>query len=126
MRTWAAAWALGALLGAFIVVFAPEQVAWFPLAVTIGFVAHLLGDFLTTGGVPGLLWPLVLRPPEHLRPVRVLNRMWLPSGHVALPLLGDTGSFREAMLGTVLGLYCAAGFAGECLRLVDVDLFAGR
>ncbi len=53
VRTWAAAWALGAVLGACIVVFAPEQVAWFPLAVTIGFVAHLAGDFLTTGGVPG-------------------------------------------------------------------------
>ena len=124
VRTWAAAWALGALLGAFIVVVAPEQVAWFPLAVTIGFVAHLAGDFLTTSGVPGLLWPWVPRPPEQLRPVPVLNRVWLPSGHVALPLLGDTGSLRETMLGTALGLYCAAGFAYEGLRLFGIDLFA--
>jgi hypothetical protein len=112
------------VLGAFIVLVAPEQVAWFPLAVTIGFVAHLVGDFLTTGGVPGLLWPWAPRPPEQLRPVPVLNRVWLPSGHVALPLLGDTGSLRETMLGTVLGLYCTAGFAYESLRMFGIDLFS--
>lgn len=124
VRTWATAWVLGALLGAFIVVFAPEQVAWFPLAVTMGFVAHLAGDFLTTGGLPGLFWPWVPRPPEQLRPVPLLNRLWLPNGYVALPLLGDTGSLRETMLGAVLGLYCFAGFANEGLRLVGVDVFA--
>ena len=126
VRTWAAAWVLGVVLGAFIVVFAPEQVAWFPLAVTIGFAAHLAGDFLTTGGLPGLLWPWVPRPPEQLRPVPVLNRVWLPNGHVALPLLGDTGSIRETMLGAVLGLYCFAGFANEGLRLLGVDVFVIR
>jgi hypothetical protein len=52
VKTWPTAWLFGALLGAFIVVFAPEQVAWFPLAVTVGFIAHLAGDFLTTGGLP--------------------------------------------------------------------------
>jgi len=124
VRTWPMAWLLGALLGAFIVVVAPEQVAWFPLAVTIGFVAHLAGDFLTTGGLPGLLWPWVPRPPEALRPVPVLNRMWLPNGYVALPLLGDTGSIREAMFGALLGVYCFADFAHESLRVIGIDLFA--
>lgn len=124
VRTWTAAWGLGAVLGLFIAVVAPEQVAWFPLAVTIGFVAHLAGDFLTTGGLPGLLWPWVPRPPEPLRPVPVLNRLWLPNGYVALPLLGDTGSLRETMLGAVLGLYCFVGFAYETLRLVGLDAFA--
>jgi len=124
VRTWWLAWALGALLGAFIVVVAPEQLAWFPLAVTLGFLAHLAGDFLTTGGLPGLLWPWVPRPPEVLRPVPVLNRMWLPNGYVALPLLGDTGSLRETLFGAALGLYCYAGFANEGLRLLGIDLFA--
>lgn len=124
VRTWLSAWALGALLGIFIVLFAPEQVAWFPLAVTIGFVAHLAGDFLTTGGLPGLFWPWVPRPPEQLRPVPVLNRLWLPNGYVALPLLGDTGSIRETMLGAALGLYCFVGFGYEALRLVGLDLIA--
>ncbi len=122
VRTWPAAWALGALLGAFIVLFAPEQVAWFPLAVTLGFVAHLLGDLLTNGGLPGLFWPWVPRPPEALRPVPVLNRIWMPNGYVALPLLGDTGSWRETLLCGVLGVYCFAGVAHEGLRLLGVDL----
>lgn len=120
VRTWAAAWGLGALLGLFVAVIAPEQVAWFPLAVTVGFVAHLAGDFLTTGGLPGLLWPWVPRPPERLRPVPVLNRIWLPNGYVALPILGDTGSLRETALGAVLGLYCVAGFVYEGMRLVGL------
>ncbi|MDQ0892734.1 metal-dependent hydrolase [Agromyces ramosus] len=122
--SWTVAWLLGALLGAFIVVFAPDQVAWFPLAVMVGFLAHLAGDFLTTGGLPGLLWPWVPRPPELLRPVPVLNRLWLPNGYVALPLLGDTGSFRETAFGAVLAVYCCSGFAFECLRMAGVDLFA--
>jgi membrane-bound metal-dependent hydrolase YbcI (DUF457 family) len=125
VRSWATAWVLGAAAGAAIVVFAPEQVAWFPLAVTIGFVAHLAGDFLTTGGVPGVLWPQVLRPPQRLRDLPVLNRLWLASGHVSLPLLGDTGSFRESLLGAALGLYCFANFAYESLRLVGFDGFPG-
>ena len=124
VRTWTAAWALGAVLGLFIAVVAPEHVAWFPLAVTIGFVAHLVGDFLTTGGLPGLFWPWVPKPPEPLRPVPVLNRLWLPNGYVALPLLGDTGSIRETMLGAVLGLYCFVGFANEGLRLMGLDALA--
>jgi membrane-bound metal-dependent hydrolase YbcI (DUF457 family) len=123
VKTWSTAWVLGLLLGAFIVVFAPDQIAWFPLAVTVGFVAHLAGDFLTTGGLPGLLWPWVPRPPELLRPIPVLNRLWLPNGYIALPLLGDTGSIRESMFGAVLGLYCFSGFAYESLRGVGVDLF---
>lgn len=124
VRTWGAAWGLGALLGLFIAIVAPEQVAWFPLAVTIGFVAHLGGDFLTTGGLPGLWWPWVPKPPEQLRPVPVLNRLWLPNGYVALPLLGDTGSIRETMLGALLGLYCFVGFGYETLRLMGLDTFA--
>jgi len=125
VRTWGAAWVSGAAVGAAIVVFAPEQIAWFPLAVTIGFVVHLLGDFLTTGGVPGVLWPQVLRPPERWRDTPVANRLWLASGHVSLPLLGDTGSFRETMLGAALGLYCFANFGYECLRMMGVELLAG-
>ena len=122
VRTWAAAWALGAVLGAFIVLFAPEQVVWFPLAVTVGFVVHLVGDFLTTGGLPGLFWPWVPRPPELLHPVPVVNRIWMPNGYVALPVLGDTGSLRETLLGAVLGLYCFTGFAHEGLLLAGIDL----
>ncbi|WP_353828822.1 metal-dependent hydrolase [Agromyces sp. SYSU T0242] len=124
VRSWPVAWAIGLLLGAFIVVFAPEQVAWFPMAVLIGFLAHLVGDLLTTGGLPGLFWPWRFRPPRALRPVPVLNRIWLPNGYVALPVLGDTGSLRETLLGALLGTYCFIGSSYEVLRVVGVDLLA--
>lgn len=121
VKAWSAAWALGALLGAFIVIFAPEQIVWFPLAVTVGFIVHLVGDLLTTGGVPGLFWPWVPKPPAILRPIPVLNRLWLPNGYVAFPVLGDTGSLRETAVGAALGLYCFAGFGYESLRLGGID-----
>lgn len=56
-------------------------VSWLPAAVGFGYAAHLIGDMLTTGGVP-LLWP------SHRR--------------YASPVLGHTGSGRERLLGLVL------------------------
>jgi hypothetical protein len=122
VKRWLAAWALGGVLGAFIVLLAPEQLAWFPLAVVLGFAAHLVGDLLTTGGLPGLLWPWVPRPPRIVREIPVLNRVWLPNGYIALPLLGDTGSLRETLLGTALACYCVAGFGYETLLLTGVSM----
>ncbi|QEO15653.1 metal-dependent hydrolase [Agromyces intestinalis] len=120
--SWPLAWFVGAALGAFIAIAAPEQAAWFPLAVTVGFTVHLAGDLLTVGGLPGLLWPWVPRPPRSIRPVPVLRQLWLPNGYVALPLLGRTGSMREAGLGAVLALYSFAGFGYETMRLFGVDI----
>ena len=39
-------WAVGLTAGAFITAFAPEEQFWFPLAVGIGVVVHILGDML--------------------------------------------------------------------------------
>lgn len=36
--------------GAFVTSFAPEEPFWFPIAVGLGVVVHILGDLLTTGG----------------------------------------------------------------------------
>lgn len=60
---------------------------WLPLAVVGGWLAHLLGDWLTTGGVP-LFWPVS----DH---------------HYALPILAHTGSWREHLMAWVL---IAAGY----------------
>ena len=56
-------------------VFAVDTMAWLPYAVTGGVVLHLVGDFLTPGGIP-LLWPYrrrygasVLRTDGWLEPV---------------------------------------------------------
>jgi len=57
------------------------SVVWLPLWVAAGYVLHLVGDALTSGGVP-LFWPWQRR--------------------VALPLLGHTNSLRERVLGIAL------------------------
>ncbi|WP_168186186.1 metal-dependent hydrolase [Agromyces badenianii] len=121
--SWLKAWMLGAAFGLILVFLVPSSVEWFPLAVVVGFVAHLAGDFLTTGGLPGPLWPIRLRPPAGLRRIPIISGVWMPSGHVALPVLGNTGSARELALGLALALYVLLGVAHETLRGFGIDLF---
>lgn len=121
VRSWLTAWITGVVLAIVLVVAVPDGLAWFPLAVVVGFVAHLAGDALTTGGLPGLLWPWVPRPPSFVRSVPLVNRVWLPNGFVALPLLGDTGSWREKAFGAALTLYCTIAAGYEALRLMGVE-----
>ncbi|WP_127793462.1 metal-dependent hydrolase [Agromyces sp. LHK192] len=121
VRTWWSAWLLGAALALVVVVVVPEQIAWFPVAVTIGYAVHLAGDALTTGGLPGALWPIVVRPPRFVAEVPVLNRVWLRSGHLALPLLGDTGSRRERAFGAVLTIYVTVAAGYQTLLVVGID-----
>jgi len=121
VRSWLVAWITGIALAFALVIVVPGGLTWFPVAVAVGFVAHLAGDALTTGGLPGLLWPWMPRPPSIVRSVPVVNRVWLPNGFVALPLLGDTGSWREKTLGGVLTLYCTVVVGFEALRLVGIE-----
>lgn len=88
--------------------FAPEHLEWLPSSVLIGVILHLIGDFLTVGGLP-LLWPLVIKPPKALRNVPVLNAIWQPNGYVAVPLLGKAGSAREWVLCLGLSAYVVIG-----------------
>ncbi|MFC0674836.1 metal-dependent hydrolase [Brachybacterium hainanense] len=99
-------WAIGLAAGAGIGVLAPETTLWLPLAVGIGCLSHLLGDLLTTRGIPFPLWPLVLRPG------RAAGVLWHRSGNVALPVLGDAGSVREWALCAILGAYAALALLG--------------
>jgi len=57
------------------------SLAWLPVWVAAGYVLHLVGDALTSGGVP-LLWPWKRR--------------------FSIPLLGHTNSLRERVLGVAL------------------------
>jgi membrane-bound metal-dependent hydrolase YbcI (DUF457 family) len=82
----------------------PEQLDWVPLSVMLGVIVHLLGDMLTTGGVP-LLWPWIPKPPRTLTGVPVLSSMWKPNGYMAIPVLGRTGSAREWLLFVALSGY---------------------
>lgn len=101
VRSWPAAWVSGAGVAA-VVAFAGAE-TWIPHAIVLGVVLHLLGDFITIGGLP-LLWPWNPRPPKPLRsgPTRFF---WMPNGYWAVPVLGKTGSWREWLLATLVSGY---------------------
>lgn len=113
--SWVRSWGLALIVSTLVTLYAPHEWEWLPLAVGLGVAVHIAGDLLTSGGVP-LLWPLRPRPPRWWRRTPVLNDVWLASGRLSLPLLGDTGSIREWALSIPLTLYavygCLSAFAG--------------
>ena len=75
---------------------------------------------LTTNGAP-LLWPVKIRSPRWVRRSLVVDDVWRPSGSFALPLLGSTGSVREWILATAVGLYATVGFVWSALDQMGFD-----
>lgn len=111
---WVLAWAAGLAIAASISWFAPEQWAWLPMCVAVGWIVHLAGDFLTVGGLP-LFWPFNPGAPRVLRRIPLLRELWSRGGYFALPVLGTTGSWREWLLMVPTALYALAG-VGLALR----------
>ena len=109
-KSWPRAWILGAIGAAALFLFLPDQLGWFQLCITVGFAAHLLGDFLTVGGV-NWLWPLKIQAPKFIQAIPGVRRVWKRNGYFALPILGRTGSLAERILGALLALYALAGIA---------------
>ncbi|KGJ79429.1 hypothetical protein GY21_05315 [Cryobacterium roopkundense] len=120
-RWWSLAWLIGLAVAAFIALYAPEQQAWFVICVALGYAVHLLGDFLTTGGLP-LLWPWVPKPPRFWRRVPVLKRLWTSGGYLALPVLGNAGSVREWIVLIPVSLYVAYGVLFAAFAAANVHL----
>ncbi|KNC20109.1 hydrolase [Arthrobacter sp. RIT-PI-e] len=110
-------WVVGLTAGAFVTAFAPEEQFWFPLAMGIGVVVHILGDLLTTGGC-NPLYPLRVKRPRSLAKVPVISRMWRPGGNIAVPILGNAGSAREWCLLVPISFYAVAGVA---LAISEID-----
>jgi membrane-bound metal-dependent hydrolase YbcI (DUF457 family) len=119
--SWPTAWLIGVGVAAFIALFAPEQQSWFVVCITLGYGVHLMGDFLTTGGLP-LLWPWVPKPPKWWRKVPLLKALWSSGGYMALPVLGNAGSKREWMLLIPITVYVAYGTAFAALAMAGIDL----
>jgi len=109
VRTWPKAWLGGLIAAAALIWILPDGIAWFPWAIGSGYLVHLLGDFLTTGGVPWL-WPWMPKPPQHLRKSWLIN-VWRPYGGFAAPVLGNAGSYREWLLTIPLAGYTLWGLA---------------
>lgn len=101
-----APWATGVAAALVVAVAAPDNAIWLPLAVGIGAVIHLIGDMLTTDGIPFPLWPLVLKPKKGHD-----SALWHKNGNVALPILGNAGSGREWALCLFLTAYVIVAIA---------------
>lgn len=93
-------WIVGIAAGLLVAVVAPDTSIWLPAAVAVGALTHLIGDLLTTDGIPFPTWPLVIKPPK-----RLASAIWQRSGDIAVPLLGNAGSAREWLVCTVLTGY---------------------
>ena len=116
VRRWSTAWVVGLLAGAAVVLFSPDNHLWFPIAVGLGFLAHIAGDLLTVEGVPSPTWPVALLPPRSWSSVPGLRAVWKRNGYIAVPVLGHAGSIREHVLGTALGLYVVYGIVAVAAR----------
>lgn len=102
----------GAATGVLVLLLAPGQWEWFPWAVGIGYAVHLLGDFLTVGGLT-LTWPWVPKPPKWWSNTPILKHLWMKNGYMAFPILGKAGSPVEYILSTFFYIYFAYGFFFE-------------
>ena len=102
----------GLAIALMVMLLAPGQWQWFPWAVGIGYAIHLLGDFLTVGGLT-LLWPWVPKPPKWWTATPVLKHLWMKNGYMALPILGKAGSIVEYGLSMFFYVYFAYGIFFE-------------
>lgn len=116
-------WVVGITVAGFIAAFAPEQQNWFPLAMGVGVIMHIVGDMLTTGGV-NLIWPLRIKPPRFLRKVPVVSWIWRPNGYFSLPVLGDAGSVREWLLLVPVSAYVILGLGAATFSIGKVAVLA--
>jgi membrane-bound metal-dependent hydrolase YbcI (DUF457 family) len=71
-------------------------------------IVHIVGDMITTGGVP-LLWPIVIKPPKFLRKLPLLKDVWKAGGAFSIPLLGRAGSRREWLVLIPVSAYAMVG-----------------
>lgn len=114
VKAWPLAWLIGAMGSAALFLYLPDQLGWFQLCITVGFAAHILGDFLTIEGI-NWLWPLKLKAPKAFQRMPGVSRVWKRNGYFSLPIIGRAGSMAERVLGTALALYAIAGIAVSVL-----------
>lgn len=110
-------WIISGIIAALILFLAPHEQGWFPLAVGIGVIVHILGDMMTTGGC-NLVWPATIKPPKALAHIPIISWCWKPNGYLAVPVLGNAGSFREWLFLIPLSAYAIYGIcAGVVLGI---------
>ncbi|MGI5191259.1 metal-dependent hydrolase [Promicromonospora sp. CA-289599] len=115
-------WTMSVTLAVLIAIFAPEEWYWMPFSVALGCTVHIIGDLITTAGVP-LLWPLKFRSPYWMRNKRgiELDWMWRTGGNLSIPIIGDAGSVREWILLIPISLYAIVGIVWAMLDQMGFD-----
>ena len=109
-------WAVGLSIGTFITLFAPQEQGWFPVAMGLGVIVHILGDMMTTEGC-NLAWPWAIKPPKAFKNIPILNACWHSNGYMTIPVLGHAGSFREWLLLIPIGGYAMFGVGGTLVGM---------
>jgi membrane-bound metal-dependent hydrolase YbcI (DUF457 family) len=112
-------WIFALAMAGLVTWFAPHQWTWLPVSMLTGVVVHIVGDMITTGGVP-LLWPIVIKPPKFLRRLPLLKDVWKANGAFSIPLLGRAGSRREWFVLIPVSGYAMIGMAVPALALAKV------
>jgi len=119
--SWILPWLVGAAVAAAVLLWSPQQIKWLPVAITVGYVIHLLGDGLTTAGMPWL-WPWHPKPPRWWQATPILNNIWKSNGYMCLPILGNAGSLREWVLCAFVGVYILWGLTFEGFWAFGINL----
>lgn len=109
-------WAVGLAMGVFITFFAPQEQGWFPVAMGLGVIVHILGDMMTTEGC-NLAWPFAIKPPKAIAKLPVIKQCWHSNGYMTIPVLGHAGSFREWLLLIPIGAYAMFGVGGTLVAM---------
>ena len=109
-------WAVGLSVGAFITFFAPQEQNWFPIAMGIGVIVHIIGDMMTTEGC-NLAWPFAIKPPKAIRNIPVIKQCWHSNGYMTIPVLGHAGSVREWLLLVPIGAYAIFGVGSTLVAM---------
>ncbi|MFF2244262.1 metal-dependent hydrolase [Arthrobacter sp. NPDC058130] len=104
-------WAVGLAMGVFITFFAPQEQGWFPVAMGLGVIVHILGDMMTTEGC-NLAWPFAIKPPKAIASLPFIKQCWHSNGYMTIPVLGHAGSIREWLLLIPIGAYAMFGVGG--------------
>lgn len=121
VKNWFLAWLTGLAFAVTLHFLMPESWMWIPVCVTLGYLIHLLGDFLTKGGI-AWFYPWLPKPPEALVNTPVVNRLWQKNGYFSFPILGLTGSWRENILAMLMLLYVLYALAVTLGSVWGVDL----
>lgn len=109
-------WVVGLAIGAFITFFAPQEQGWFPVAMGLGVIVHILGDMMTTEGC-NLAWPFAIKPPKAIANLPILKQCWHSNGYMTIPVLGHAGSIREWLLLVPIGAYAMFGVGGTLVGM---------